>query len=110
MKTRLSWLLWLMALPVWAAADDVPERIARERERLQIERNAIEQAHAERTRECWQRFVVNACLQEVRRSRHAALAPLRAQELELNAQDRAWRSQQRDERLQDKQRAQERQP
>ncbi len=110
MKTRLSWLLWLAVAPVWASSEEVPARIAQERERLQLERAAIEQSHADRVRECWQRFVVNACLQEARRSRHAALAPLRAQELELNAQERAWRSQQRDERLQEKQRSQERQP
>jgi DhnA family fructose-bisphosphate aldolase class Ia len=110
MKTLLSSLLATLALTAWAAGDDVPAQIAQERERLQRERQVIEQAHELRMRECWQRFVVNACLQEVRRSRHAALAPIRAQELELNAQDRAWRSQQRDERLQDKQRARERQP
>ena len=110
MNARLSWLLLLVVAPVWAATDEEPTRIAQERERLQAERAAIEQAHADRTRECWQRFVVNSCLQEVRRSRHAALAPIRAQELELNAQDRAWRTQQRDERLQQKQNTQERQP
>ena len=110
MKKRWSWLLCLLVAPVWAATEEVPARIAQERERLQLERTAIEQSHAERTRECWQHFVVNACLQEVRRSRHAALAPIRAHELELNAQERAWRAQQRDERLQDKQRSQERLP
>jgi hypothetical protein len=110
MKTRWSWLWCLLVVPAWASSEELPARIAQERERLQLERAAIEQSHADRMRECWQRFVVNACLQEVRRSRHAALAPIRAQELELNAQDRAWRSQQRDERLQDKQRARERQP
>ena len=83
---------------------------AQERERLQREREAIEQDHAARMRECWQRFAVNACLHEVRRSRHAALDPLRAQELELNAQERAWRTQQRDERLREKQEVQERRP
>ena len=110
MKTRWSWLLCLLVAPAWASLEEVPARIAQERERLQLERAAIEQSHAERTRECWQRFVVNACLQEVRRSRHAALAPIRAQELEINAQERSWRTQQRDERLQDKKRARESQP
>ena len=47
---------------------------------------------------------------EVRRSRHQALDPIRAQELDLNAQERAWRSDQRDERLREKQSPQERQP
>ncbi len=110
MKTLLSSLLATLALTAWAAADDVPVQIAQERERLQRERQVIEQAHEVRMRECWQRFAVNACLQEVRRSRYAALDPLRAQELELNARERAWRTQQRDERLRDKQDAEERRP
>ena len=114
---------WLICLPIAlsmlpvsvlaqtpAAADDVPTRIEVERERLQAERTAIEEAHDARMRECWQRFAVNACLREVRRSRHAALDPIRAQELALNAQERAWRTRQREERLQEKQPTSERQP
>jgi hypothetical protein len=114
MKLLLSLLLWLAAGGVLAQAptraDDVPARIAAERERLQRERSTIEQTHATRMRECWQHFAVNACLREVRRSRHAALDPIRSQELELNAQERAWHTQQRDERLREKQGALERQP
>jgi len=78
------------------------ERIAAERERLQSERAQLEQAHEARLRECWQRFAVNTCLREVRRSRYAALDPIRAQELALNAEERALRAQQREERLQEK--------
>lgn len=111
MKALLQSLLMAACCSsVWASAEEIPARIAQERERLQREREAIEQDHAARMRECWQRFAVNACLQEVRRSRHAALDPLRAQELELNAQERAWRTQQRDERLREKQEVQERRP
>lgn len=111
MKTLLA-LLWVaFSLPAWAIAEEAPVHIAQERERLQRERAVIEQAHEVRLRECWQRFAVNACLQDVRRSRHAALDPLRAQELGLNAQERAWRTQQRDERLLEKQQpSQERRP
>lgn len=89
---------------------DLPSRIAAERERLTLERSAIEQAHDARAQACWQRFAVNPCLREVRRSRYAALDPLRQQELALNAQERAWRVEQREERLREKQDAQEKRP
>lgn len=91
-------------------ADGTLQRIAAERERLQRARADVEEEHDARMRECWQRFAVNACLREVRRSRHVALDPLRAQELDLNAQERAWNTRQRDERLREKQDAQERRP
>ncbi len=91
-------------------ADDVPARIEAERTRLQSERAAIEQAHDNGRRECWQRFAVNDCLRNVRRSQRTALEPLRVRELELNAQERAWRTQQREERLKDKRATQERRP
>ena len=110
MRGLLSWLMLAIVLPAWASAEEVPARIAQEREALQRERTVIEQAYETRLRECWQRFAVNACLQEVRRERHAALDPLRARELELNAQERAWRTQQREERLRQKQDGQERRP
>ena len=110
MKTLLTWLLAVAWAPVWAVSEGVPERIAAEREVLQCERAVVEQAHDVRMRECWQRFAVNACLREVRRSRHQALDAIRAQELELNAQERAWRSEQREERLREKQSAQEHRP
>ncbi len=90
--------------------DDVPARIDAERTRLQRERAAIEQAHDNDQRQCWQRFAVNDCLRNVRRSQRTALEPLRVRELELNAQERAWRTQQREERLKDKRATQERRP
>jgi small-conductance mechanosensitive channel len=98
--------------PAPAPAPDAgtPQRIAAERQQLQAQRNDVEQAHELRSRECWQRFAVNDCLREVRRSRRAALDPLRAWELELNAQERAWQTFQREERLRQKDDAQERKP
>ena len=98
-----------MAEPA-ASSDDVMTRIATERQHLQAERTAIEQTNDAMQRECWQRFAVNDCLREVRRKRHAALDPLRSRELELNAQERAWRTQQRDERLTEKENSAGRKP
>lgn len=77
-------------------------RISEARAQLQTERLAIEQAHTQQTQACWQRFAVNDCLSQVRRSRRTALEPIRAQELALNAQERAVRTRERDARLQQK--------
>jgi hypothetical protein len=105
MKALLLSLLWAWGSVHAQAteADDVPARIAAARAQLQQQRETIELVHEERRRECWQRFAVNDCLREVRRSRYQALDPLRPQELELNAQEREWRTRQRDERLRNKQ-------
>ena len=102
--TMVGLLAWATAAAAQGVAggDELPARIAAERERLQRERAAIEEVHQARQRDCWQRFAVNECLREVRRSRHAALDPLRQQELQLNAQERAWRVQQHEDRLHDK--------
>ncbi len=96
----LGWAWAAQAQPQPSADPGV--RIAAERVQLEAEREQTEQAHDVRARECWQRFAVNDCLREVRRSRRAALDPIRARELELNAEERAWRTRQREERLQDK--------
>ncbi|MBM3387322.1 MAG: hypothetical protein FJY36_06605 [Betaproteobacteria bacterium] len=104
MKTlHVAWL-WALASLALAQplAEDPSARIAAERAQLQAERQDIEQAHTARNRECWQRFAVNACLSEVRRSRRDALAPIRARELASNAEEREWRTRQRDERLREK--------
>ena len=114
MKPQLLFCLLALAGPVGAQApapsDGLPERIASERQRLQAERDALEQRHEAWRRDCWQRFAVNDCLREVRRQYHAEVDPLRAQELTLNAEERAWRTLQREERLRDKDAAQERRP
>ena len=118
MKIGLVLLAWSLCaavqaqpLPSAPAPDaGTPQRIAAERQQLQAQRNAVEQAHDLRSRECWQRFAVNDCLREVRRSRRAALDPLRARELELNAQERAWQTFQREERLRQKDDGEERKP
>ena len=104
MKRLLSCLLAGAGLVAHSQAElpDPSARIAAEREQLQAERSAVERLHDERQRGCWQRFAVNSCLQEVRRDRHAALDPLRARELVLNEQERAWRSVQREQRLREK--------
>jgi hypothetical protein len=83
--------------------DDLPEAITRQRQALAQQRNAIGQVEAAQQAVCWQKFAVNACLSEARRARRQALEPLRQQELALNAQERLWRTEQRERRLQNKQ-------
>ena len=104
-------LLCGLCASAWAQSlDEREQAIAKERAQLAQQRQELQQEHDRAAKACWQRFAVNDCLREVRRKRFAALEPLRAQELELNAQERAWRTQQRDERLQEKGNAQESKP
>jgi hypothetical protein len=83
--------------------DALPEPITRQRQILAAQRSTIGQAEAAQQAVCWQKFAVNACLSDARRARRQALEPLRQQELALNAQERLWRNEQRERRLQGKQ-------
>jgi hypothetical protein len=83
--------------------DELPEAITRQRQALAAQRSAIVQAEEAQQLACWQKFAVNACLSDARRARRQALEPLRQQELALNAQERLWRTEQRERRLQGKQ-------
>lgn len=115
MKTICAWLSMGFASLSLAQAvppftEDPSVRIAAERQEIATERLSIDQVHDARVRDCWQRFAVNGCLQEVRRSRRAQLDPVRKRELALNAQERAWRTHQREERLREKSEKSEHQP
>lgn len=79
------------------------ESIRVQREAIAQNRQAIMDTHAQAAKACWQKFAVNACLSDVRKARRTALEPLRQQDLVLNTQERMWRSEQRDLRLQGKQ-------
>lgn len=81
----------------------VPAFIAQQRQALALQRDAIVRADQAQQLSCWQKFAVNACLIEARRVRRQALVPLDQQELVLNAQERQWRTEQREKRLQAKQ-------
>lgn len=93
-----------------SAEVDLPEKMALERQALAAQKNAVLQAEQVQQRVCWQKFAVNACLIAARRERRQNLEPLRAQELALNAQERLWRTAQREQRLQDKRPVLESQP
>ena len=83
-----------------------PEFIRVQREELASQRAEVMAVYQEQAKACWQKFAVNACLSEARKTRRAALEPLRQEDLQLNAQERQWRTEQRDLRLQGKQAAQ----
>jgi hypothetical protein len=82
---------------------DVPTEIARQRQAVAALREAILKADEQQQAACWQKFAVNACLIETRRVRRRALDPLAQQDLVLNAQEREWRTAQREQRLLGKQ-------
>ncbi len=112
-------LLLGMSLPLWAQNEAsplksavtvestwdgaVPEVIAQQRQVLAAKREAVMAAYHRQEAVCWQKFAVNACLIEARRIRRQALDPLAKLELDLNAQERAWRTRQREIRLEGKQ-------
>jgi hypothetical protein len=80
-----------------------PEFIRVQREAIAQDRQVVLSAYELAAKACWQKFAVNACLSEARKARRAALEPLRQQDLVLNTQERLWRTEQRDLRLQGKQ-------
>jgi hypothetical protein len=104
MKAWLVCGLWgLMAMAHAQPSEDVPQVLAKERASLALKRSAILAEFESRSQDCWQRFAVNDCIRQARRLRRADLEPIRRNELQLNEQERQWRSEQRDERLQNKQ-------
>jgi len=80
-----------------------PEFIRVQREEIARQREVIMGIYQEEAKACWQKFAVNVCLSEARKKRRAALEPLRQQDLVLNEQERLWRTEQRNLRLESKQ-------
>lgn len=93
----------------WLGAQSLvgePEFIRVQREALASQRAEVLAVYEEGAKACWKKFAVNICLSDARKTRRAALEPLRQQDLLLNAQERQWRTEQRDLRLQGKPTAQ----
>jgi hypothetical protein len=80
-----------------------PESVRLQREAIAQQRQAIQAEFQQNSKECWQKFAVNACLSEARLKQRKALEPLRQQDLAVNALERQWRTEQRDIRLEGKQ-------
>lgn len=85
---KQPWLaLALLATAASAGADD--------RAAIRAGRQLLEARFAEQERACASRFVVNACLEDVRLRRREALEPLRERELQLEQAERLQRAQER---------------
>jgi len=99
-------VMWLgiLSSSVVAAQSMVgePEFIRVQRQAIAQERQRILGQYEQSAKLCWQRFAVNTCLADARQVRRSALEPLRQQDLVLNTQERLWRTEQRDLRLQGK--------
>ena len=87
-----AWLL-LACLSLQSRAD------GGERERLAAERQVLTERYAAEERECSERFVVTACVDDVRLRRRAALTLVRERELELADQERRERALERQSAL-----------
>lgn len=103
-----QWLLGLLTVfaSTWLGAQSLvgqPEFIRVQREEIARQREAVMAVYQEEAKACWQIFAVNACLSDARKNRRAALEPLRQQDLRLNEQERQWRTEQRNLRLEGKQ-------
>jgi hypothetical protein len=98
-------IVWALAAPLAAlaqgdasaandaASDQAFEQASRaERQRIAGERAAAHARYDQDRRACWQRFAVNACLDQARERRRAVLDALRQDELALNAQERQRRT------------------
>jgi hypothetical protein len=80
-----------------------PEFVRVQREAIEQDRQVIMSSYEQAAKACWQKFAVNNCLSDARKARRAALEPLRQKDLVLNTQERLWRTEQRDLRLEGKQ-------
>ncbi len=95
MKLLPCWLLcmWLgvsLGVSSLAWADDAGELA-----RIASQRQVLHERFAEEERACRSRFVVTACLDDVRARQREALAPLRERELRLADEGRQQRAAQR---------------
>ena len=96
MRSR-AWILHslLLALPVAAqtAADPAPALREAEQRAWIVQTRATYQAQfREREKACYQRFAVNDCLAESRRSEREIMADLRRQEIVINDAQRKRRA------------------
>jgi colicin import membrane protein len=85
---------WLAALAYVAlvSAHPSPASDQAERDRIQHERGAVQQAYTERERECQTRFSVTACIDAARRDQREALARLRSEQNLLEESQRKQRA------------------
>jgi len=103
-------LALVLLLPLLAGEATAGAAADAERARIAAERQVLVERFAREERECHQRFAVAACLDDVRSRRRAALAPLRARELQLDDAERQQRAAERRAAIEAKQRLQAARP
>lgn len=100
----LTFLYSLTSMPLGAQSlVGEPEFIRVQREAIEQDRQVVMSTYEQAAKGCWLKFAVNNCLSDARKARRAALEPLRQKDLVLNTQERLWRTEQRDLRLEGKQ-------
>jgi hypothetical protein len=89
-----SWLVVAMAL-AWAgcpaltlAAEISDPQLLAQMDALQLQREAVNTEHKRMDGACYRRFMVNACLADVARSRRTALAAIKQEELAVSQKQR----------------------
>ena len=95
----------LYAVCAIAHAQDAvaPFTLEQKQQDLQSERDAVHLRYEMKAKACWQRFMVNDCLQEARAERRLAMRPIEQREQALKAARRAQAVKDRAERLEAKQ-------
>lgn len=106
---RASLAAWFVALGLhgWVGAAGVAEPPGADRAellRLSEERAVIAQQFTAESAQCERRFFVNACLDEAKSKRSAALRPLELREAALDAQERRARAAAQRERVSQRER------
>ncbi len=105
MKKKLLACFFILT-STWLGAQSLvgqPDFIRVQREDIARQREEIMAVYQLEAKACWQKFAVNSCLSDARKKRRAALEPLRQSDLMLNEQERQWRTEQRNLRLEGKQ-------
>lgn len=97
MKKQLLSGLLLASLSVLAQTSNDAERL-----RITSERAALEESFGREDTACYQKFLVNNCLGEVKIRRRDALADLRRQEISINDQERKARAAEQIQKTEDK--------
>ncbi|MFZ2651534.1 MAG: hypothetical protein WA210_15670, partial [Burkholderiaceae bacterium] len=101
---RLPVLLLLSVLVVLTgAAIGAPQQAdPNERETIERERVRVEAAYSQQQRHCQERFAVNSCVDQAKRTRRAALAELKRRTIALDDAQRRQRAERRRQDIRDK--------
>jgi len=100
----MAWTTAVLWCPMTAHAMPTTDTLSYEhkQQQLQAQREVISQKYGQASKQCWQIFMVNDCLQQARLERRRELLPIEKQENALRAAKRAQAVADRQERLEAK--------